>query len=57
MIWHTIESYRNDGLGILAGFLLAVKNCLLQKLRIHVPSLLFRSDENRLCSKISDRMG
>ena len=56
IIRHTIESNRNNRLRILTRLLLTIDNRLLQQLRIHIPWIRLRIDENRSSTKISNRM-
>ena len=51
-----IECYRNDCLRILACYSLPVNDCLLEKFRIHVPCFSLRAHENRLGTKVGNRM-
>ncbi|EJW93464.1 hypothetical protein EVA_18428 [gut metagenome] len=56
LIRHTIKCDCDYCLRIFSCLLLPVKDCLFKQYRIHIPGLTLRTDKNRLCTKIRDRM-
>ena len=56
LVWHTIESNRNDSLWSLTRLCDTILDSLFQKVWIHIPCISLRINEYRSCTKVCNRM-